>query len=210
MRYVARQGAVPPRRIRRPRDGRCGEGSPFLICPWDRPEIWRVSDVPMSGWLQTGNGVQPGRGGPARKGKAAAPVRPLRPQPAPWTASGVLAAPSSQAVATSVAAASHRTRADGDEARHSCAVRHESRRGRCVGVDAAASQASGPGIPTSACRCVSDSAAASKDATFRRVAPGRYGLLAVRPLLASGRVWPRGPSLNKRTRPASRQRPARA
>jgi hypothetical protein len=64
---VARQGEVPPRRIRHPRGDGCGEGSPFHVCPLDRFRDLAPPGAPTSGWLHTGNGAQPGHGSvPAR------------------------------------------------------------------------------------------------------------------------------------------------
>jgi hypothetical protein len=79
--YVARQGEVPPRRIRHPRGDGCGEGSSFHVCPLDR-----VRDLTPPRGRQTQGGCTPATArsqatAACPQGCAAAPVRPSRPQP---------------------------------------------------------------------------------------------------------------------------------
>jgi hypothetical protein len=79
--YVARQGEVPPRRIRHPRGDGCGEGSSFQVCPLDRyRDLTLPPGAPTSGWLHAGNGAQPGHGSvPARVRRCTGSAS--RPQP---------------------------------------------------------------------------------------------------------------------------------
>jgi hypothetical protein len=180
--YNARQGEVPPRRIRHLR----GDGLRSTSVLWTDAELTR----PRRDNFRMAARRQRRAARPRQRARKGAPLHRFGPRGrnrAPWTAS----APSWRREAAMLAATSV---AEGEPLGF---VPTETKRdartpqgARAVEVDVSASAppTSGPGIPTCARSCAGTSP--------RLVASpaGHVRFTAVRPLLVGGRVWPRWPA----------------